>query len=301
MHTSAPNYATSTLVATAVSLILVGCGGMPRQDAQLDTAHSAVRVAHNDPRVTGEALDELARADAALVAADAALHDGKPLADVDHQAHLADRYAHAAQAHGQLLVSTAAVATLATRRNAVLLGAREADAARSANIADRKTLEASNARVEAAASDREMVAATQRADVLDAQLTALQAKQTDRGVVVTLGDVLFATGKSDLRQGSQRSIGSLVAFLNAHPDRTVRVEGYTDSVGGDDYNLALSNRRADAVTDALTHGGIVQSRIQTAGYGNSRPIAGNDTSDGRQQNRRVEVVISDAPVVTGRN
>jgi outer membrane protein OmpA-like peptidoglycan-associated protein len=125
------------------------------------------------------------------------------------------------------------------------------------------------------------------------QLTELQGRHTDRGVVVTLGDVLFATGRSELQQASHRSIGKLTAFLAAHPQRTVRVEGFTDNLGGAGYNRNLSEQRAASVTDALTHGGVDRSRIQTEGYGKAFPVADNDTAIGRQQNRRVEVIISD--------
>jgi outer membrane protein OmpA-like peptidoglycan-associated protein len=135
--------------------------------------------------------------------------------------------------------------------------------------------------------------ATGRAERAEQELTDLQAKHTDRGVVVTLGDVLFATGSSELQEGSQRSISRLTAFLNEHPQRTVRIEGFTDSVGSDAYNQNLSEQRAASVAGALARDGVDRSRIQTRGYGKSYPVASNDSAAGRQQNRRVEVIISD--------
>ena len=137
------------------------------------------------------------------------------------------------------------------------------------------------------------MAANERADRLDAQLTDLQGRHTDRGVVVTLGGVLFATNDSQLQEGSQGSIGRLTTFLSSHPNRTIRVEGFTDNVGNDGYNRELSDRRAGSVADALTRGGIDRDRIRTQGYGMAFPVAANTTPLGRQQNRRVEVVISD--------
>src|SRR5208282_6696640 len=112
MTTSFPVRTPSVLVAAAVTLILVGCASAPRQDAALDSARSAVTAAHADPQVVGDARTELATADTALHSADALLLAGKPIADVEHQAYLADRYAQAAQQHGQLLASTAAIADL---------------------------------------------------------------------------------------------------------------------------------------------------------------------------------------------
>ncbi len=134
-------------------------------------------------------------------------------------------------------------------------------------------------------------AATQKADALQAELDAMKAKPTDRGMVLTLGDVLFDTGKADLSAGAARTLDQLVQFMNEHPDRNVEIDGFTDSVGGDAYNLDLSQRRADAVRAALTGRGIAVSRVGTKGYGEGYPVASNNEASGRQLNRRVEVVI----------
>lgn len=287
MDTTIPAASRSLLIAAAVALALAGCASAPRTDARLESAHQLVAAAHADPGVTGEAGTEMALADAALARADGLMAKDKPLEAVDHEAYLAGRYARAAEEHGSLLASSASLANQDNRRNAVLLAARTRDARVAVVIADEATAVASDARDSAAAAGA-------RADMLDAQLVALQAQQTDRGIVVTLGDVLFSTGKSDLRESSLHSIAGLVGFLAAHPERTVRVEGYTDSVGSDEFNRGLSDRRAASVTDALERGGIAASRIQAEGLGNTRPIASNDSADGRRQNRRVEIVISQA-------
>ena len=121
----------------------------------------------------------------------------------------------------------------------------------------------------------------------------MQAKQTDRGLVLTLGDVLFDTGKIDLRPGSYAIIDKLATFLKKYLTRRVQVEGFTDSVGSENYNRGLSIHRAEAVRDALNGQGIELDRIQFLGYGEMYPVASNDTSDGRQLNRRVEIIISD--------
>jgi outer membrane protein OmpA-like peptidoglycan-associated protein len=283
----------STLVAMAVALVLSGCVTAPRQDAKLDAARSSVAAAHGDPRVIGDARAELAKADAALSTADALLAAGKPLSDVEHHAYLADRLARTAQEQGKLLASEKQIAELGNRRNAVLLAARDGEVRQANAVAANMTQAASAARSDAAASAQDTATANERAARMETQLIDLQGTHTDRGVVVTLGDVQFASGRSELQESSQRSIGKLTTFLADHPQRTVRVEGFTDSIGGDDYNRRLSERRAASVADALTHGGIDPRRIQTEGYGNAYAVAGNDTVTGRQQNRRVEVVISD--------
>ncbi|HEU4646661.1 MAG TPA: OmpA family protein [Burkholderiales bacterium] len=127
---------------------------------------------------------------------------------------------------------------------------------------------------------------------LKQQLAELEAKQTDRGLVLTLGDVLFDSGRAELKAGAARTVDRLAAFMRDHPERSLQVEGYTDSVGSDALNLALSQRRADAVRAALESRGVEGSRITTNGMGKANPVAGNDTAEGRQRNRRVEIVIS---------
>ena len=143
-------------------------------------------------------------------------------------------------------------------------------------------------------------AAAQRAqarlDARDAQIKQLQdslnAKQTDRGTVVTFGDVLFATNKADLKSNGLVNINKLAQFLQENPDRKVIVEGYTDSTGATSYNQSLSERRANSVRTALVKMGVDPARIVAQGYGKEYPVAENSSVTGRAMNRRVEVTIS---------
>lgn len=125
------------------------------------------------------------------------------------------------------------------------------------------------------------------------ELKDLNAKQTDRGMVITLGDVLFNPGQAQLKSASMRSIHKLVDFLKQYPQRKVLVEGYTDSKGSASHNQKLSERRASAVRTALVDNGIDEDRITTRGYGKAFPVADNDTPGNRQMNRRVEITLSD--------
>ncbi|MFQ6574087.1 OmpA family protein [Pseudomonas sp. UM16] len=134
-----------------------------------------------------------------------------------------------------------------------------------------------------------------RLDVRTAQLKALQqlnAKQTDRGAVITFGDVLFDTARAELKAGSLRNLDQLAEYLRANPERKVRVEGFTDSTGGDEFNRQLSERRAAAVANALRRAGVAPERVRVAGYGKEYPVASNADAQSRQLNRRVEVIIS---------
>ena len=132
-------------------------------------------------------------------------------------------------------------------------------------------------------------------DARDAQIKALRgmnAKQTERGTLVTFGDVLFQFGKSNLQPNSRNNINTLANYLIQNPDRKVIVEGYTDSVGSAAFNQTLSERRAEAVRTALVKAGVDPTRIVAQGYGKEYPVASNATDSGRAQNRRVEVTIS---------
>ncbi len=167
--------------------------------------------------------------------------------------------------------------------------AREAEQARLASSAEAERAE--KARKEAEARAREAEQSKAEVDQLLKDLSDLQGRMTERGIVLTMGDVLFAFGKADLSPGAVRNLDKLTGFLEKHPDRNLLIEGHTDSIGSDEFNRVLSQKRADAVKEALVAKGISPDRIVTKGYGKQFPIAGNDTESGRQLNRRVEVVI----------
>lgn len=134
-----------------------------------------------------------------------------------------------------------------------------------------------------------------RLQARDAEIERLKAKKVPQGILVTLGDVLFDTGRSNLKPGSLQKIYPLAEYLKAHVETMVKIEGHTDSQGSADYNTELSQRRADAVRDFLVSNGIALERITAQGMGEDYPIATNSTAVGRQQNRRVEVTITDMP------
>ncbi len=180
---------------------------------------------------------------------------------------------------------------------------REAEkevAVKSRELAESKTVIAAGA-VTLAQTEKEKMDAEQQAqkageekaetELFIQELSKLMIRQTDRGVIVTLGDVLFATGTAALSPKADDNVDKLVEFMNKYERVNVLVEGYTDSVGKKNSNLALSQRRAQAVKAKLVAKGINPERITTKGYGDKYPIAGNDITDGRRQNRRVEVLL----------
>jgi outer membrane protein OmpA-like peptidoglycan-associated protein len=165
----------------------------------------------------------------------------------------------------------------------------EAALARSQAIAKAREAEMARDVAEGQARDAEMARA--ELALLMKELSELQGQLTDRGIVLTIGDVLFATDKSNLNASAQISMDKLAAFLQKNQNRNLLVEGHTDSVGSDEYNQGLSEQRAASVNSALVKRGIASERIVTIGYSKKYPLASNDTAAGKQQNRRVEAII----------
>lgn len=179
---------------------------------------------------------------------------------------------------------------------------RDADAARTSQAQASADAEASRRDADLArrSEARAQASADAQAADLRRQISALEAEITDRGLVLTLGDLLFATDRATLEAGADRHLDRLVDFLKRNPERRVEIEGHTDNVGAGNYNLGLSRRRAESVQSYLTQRGIDPDRTTAIGLGQERPIASNQTAAGRQQNRRVEIIIENPPAVTSR-
>ena len=266
-----------------LALALGACVSMPKPNAALETARLAVQTAEADSNVNKFAPLDLDRARKDLsIAEDAALHHQD--ADVDQPAYLATQNARLAQAHGAAKADDARVAAGQMERDQIVLASRTREAANAkASAANSKVI------AEVALDQRNQ--ANQETARVQAELDALKATPTPRGLVMTLGDVLFDTGRAELKSGAGRKMDQLAQFLVEHADRRVQIDGFTESIGTDSYNEDLSQRRADAVKTALINRGVQPSRIGTEGYGKAYPVANNTDSGGRQLNRRVEVVI----------
>lgn len=171
------------------------------------------------------------------------------------------------------------------------LNAATSEAERAKYLAEINAIEAAMAKAQADAKAKEAERAQAELAQLLKDLSELQGQLTERGIVLTIGDVLFATGKSDLNASAQRSMDKIADFLLANQNRNLLVEGYTDSDGSDEYNQGLSEKRAASVKSALVQRGIASERIVTIGYSKKFPLASNETAMGKQQNRRVEAII----------
>lgn len=176
---------------------------------------------------------------------------------------------------------------------------QEAEAARAAALADqqaaleqKKAAEADAEKARQAAAKAEAEKADLRAKLLNQLNSILQTQDSARGLIVQMSDVLFDTGSATLKAGAREKLAKISGILLAHPGLMLQIEGHTDSVGSDELNQQLSERRADSVRDFLAEQGVPASSITARGFGKMQPVASNDTADGRQRNRRVELVVN---------
>lgn len=256
-------------------------------------SRQAVQTAEDAREIAVKKIDEQTRADALQSSSDAraraqAQADSATQLQVQAQSDAASAQAAAAKAQADMINNQAA--------SAAAVAAAQADADRSKSIADQ-------------AQQNERQADSEKA-VLRAQLSEqlnriLQTRDSARGLIVSMSDVLFDTGQYSLKPGAREKLAKVAGILIAYPSLNIQVGGYTDNVGGDDMNQKLSENRAGAVRDYLVQQGVGTNSVSAMGFGNTLPVATNDTSTGRQENRRVELVVSGeaigtpAPATTG--
>jgi outer membrane protein OmpA-like peptidoglycan-associated protein len=268
-----PRYSSrySLILAAAASALVVACASPPKTIEELETARAVVPQVEASPRA-GVAANNISEARKALDRANRLADKGGKVADIQYEATVASRNAQIANEKILSAMARDEIEKGTAERQAVLTDARTREADRNAEYA--RTAE-------------------ERAKALERELADLKGKKTDRGVVVTMGDVLFDTGKATLKPGAYATVDRLATVLKEDAARKVLIEGNTDSVGSDEYNQSLSERRAQSVQAALFERGVEASQISTVGKGETSPVASNDSPVGRQQNRRVELVFQD--------
>jgi outer membrane protein OmpA-like peptidoglycan-associated protein len=288
----------TALAAAIASALVLGCASAPKKPMGSEQVRAKLSALQGDPNLATLAQVPIRDAELAVKQAEMIQPDLELAA---HRVYIADRKVDAARAMAETRFSEEQRPALARQSEQARLDARtrEADLAK----ADAQIARAENVQQKAVAdqarSDTE--AARLEAAELQRQMEILQAKPTDRGMVLTLGDTLFATGKAELRSGASANLDRLGTFLTEYDERTASIEGFTDSMGTEEYNQDLSQRRADAVKQYLVRRGINPLRLASAGRGENAPVADNESADGRQQNRRVEVVINQTPGANGSN
>lgn len=320
------------MVAVLMVVVAVGCATSPKQDLALQQVSAQLEDLKNDQALAGYAPLALNEAERALRQAETATGSDTNRIHLiymaDRRIQVARAAAQAEQLNAEfqklgedrnaiLVKASKAEAGQArrdaeqarmmsqaraeeaemARRAAMEAQQREANSAREAEQAaeeaqQAKALAASSA-TEAQLARREADLAVEQADTLRRQLENLQLRQTESGVVVTLGDVLFESGQTQLLDEAMASLVEVVDLLQSEPGKSIRIEGHTDSTGDAETNLEISNLRANSVFEALVSLGVDRDRFSVAGMGEDFPIASNDTDGGRRQNRRVDVILLD--------
>lgn len=256
---------------TAPILLLAGCATTPPENSRIATLQQEIDNLDSGPDGKQYAPIAVREAQESLNKLKDMAEDGGSDEKYQHQLYLTERQIEIARANVSQKQAEETVSTAELRRKDIMLQAERQEATKARNLA---------------------ATMAGRAQELEQQVSDLQTEETERGLVLTLGSVLFETNKATLQTGAQRTVQKVAEFLNQYPQRKILIEGFTDDRGSDDYNQKLSEQRAQAVQELLVSNGVTSQRIDVHGYGEEYPVASNDNSAGRQQNRRVEIVIS---------
>lgn len=283
---NATRYLHIILAGTITIAFLGACGGPPQNNPLLTEAQQAYHKAENDSMVVLKAPVALKEAEENLEKSQEIWQSRGDKKLIDHYAYLAKQKTAIATETAKMNAAQDQVERAEAERKEVLLVARKAEA----EAAERKAQQAIQ---ELESVKEEAKNAQKRAEEMASRINELEAKQTERGLVLTLSDVLFDFNSSDLKPGSKRVVQELTSFLNEYPNRKIQIEGHTDSIGSEEYNEQLSMRRANSVKDALVSNGVNSTKIRTVALGEQYPVASNINEAGRQQNRRVEIIVSD--------
>lgn len=275
---------TFTPVLLVIAGLLSACGSAPTTQL-LEQTRSDYRIVKNDPQIAKYAPLELRQADKAMSDANAAAADQESSGNIDKLAYLAKQKIALTLEMAKQKSSEGEIQRASKEREQIRLEQRTHEVERAKEATE-------VAKENTAYAKYQTVEAQHRTAQLEAQLADLSAKKTERGIVITFSDVLFQTDKTRLNQNGLNISRKLAKVLEENPERTVLIEGFTDSTGSAAYNQRLSERRATSVRLTLQELGVNRSRIAIRGFGESYPVVSNDTSEDRQMNRRVEIILS---------
>lgn len=292
--------ATTAFGAFALATLGAACSQLPERIETLDQAREAVGEIEQDPLARDVAQSRYEQARAALARAEQGYEEGEDLEIIEHDAYVALRNAQIVQQQTAERRGRDELEQGEAARSEVLLEAREREAEQAGELAERRAeaLERREAELEQRTQEAEQQARRaealeQQTEELQQQLADLEAEQTERGWVMTLDNVLFEHDQTTLAPGADATLDRLAEFLTSNPGHNIVIEGHTDSTGDASYNRDLSRERAAAVREALMARGVEGNRIEIRALGEEFPVATNETTAGRQLNRRVEVVLSD--------
>lgn len=281
---------TALLGAASAVVLLAACSNPVKPDG-VDAVRADLSALQADPKLAVLAPVAIQEAETAVRAAETPTEDA---AAGQQAVYLAQGKVAVARAQAERRLAEDTVKSLGEQRGEIRLDARTREAELAKAQAEAAAASALLQQQAALAATAEANQAKAEAEDLKRQMLELEAKATDRGLVMTLGDVLFSTGQADLKPGAAQRLNKLAAFMLKYPDRGVVIEGHTDSVGSAASNQALSERRANAVKAYLISQGVPAAGVTTIGKGKEAPVADNASASGRQQNRRVEIIIANA-------
>src|SRR5881398_1370877 len=275
------------VVITAEEARVMAVKQKAEEDAQARIAAEKKAAEDREAKARADAIAEMQRrkdAELARQQAEAAKADALRMQQEAQQA-------AAAAARQQAEAEKASAAALA-QQQAAQAAADQAARDRSAAQAQQRAAEAETEKARQAAAQAEAEKAQLRAQLLNQLNSILQTRDSARGLIVNMSDVLFDTGSYTLKPGAREKLAKISGIVLAHAGLSLQIEGHTDSVGGDEFNQQLSDHRADSVRDFLAEQGVPVSSITARGFGKTQPVASNDTAEGRQRNRRVELVVN---------
>ncbi|CCG07218.1 OmpA family protein [Pararhodospirillum photometricum] len=280
------------IAALAVAGVLAGCTIPPPQDTtELRRIEQELKEAYGDKYTAEYGHTDLARAETFLAAARKALTQPDTAAEVTHDLTLAEGYITLAQIHGRQERAKTETVALKAQQSQIMIAARDRDAERARNASGLRPLDRRHARDLQQFPTPMPRTPEQTAQAMREQLRDYDLRFGEYGASLVLQDVMFETGSAALRSGSSARLAPLMTYLRANPATLVRVEGHTDSVGSTAQNDDLSVERANAVARALTQDGTLTNQVQAYGFGQTQPVATNTTPAGREQNRRVEIIL----------
>lgn len=286
----------------AMSIMLAACSSAPTTTSMLDQTRGDFAAAQSNPSVATNAPVEFKAAADALDRANAAADKKESVEEIDKLAYLAKQKIAVAQEVAKRKQAESDVANAGRQRDEIRLQQRTQEADKAKISAEQAKADADAARRQAEAATNSAREEQSKSAALQQQLADLQAKQTDRGLVITLSDVLFNVDKAELSAEGMRTAQKMADVLLQEPQSAVLIEGFTDSTGSSAHNMQLSQRRAEAVRNALIGLGVKADKVSTRGYGEAFPVASNTDAGSRQLNRRVEIVLSQngAPIANRR-
>ena len=281
-----------------LALAALGCASVqvPAELTEAESLFGALERRGSQERVEGAMI----RTRQAITSAREAVDAKAEQVYVDGMAHIALRTAQAAEADDARLVAERSADSLrrqilerqlqrseAQRTQQMQMSQAQLDSLRRHN--ERIQQQADSLRKAAEAANEQLNTALSQLRSLVVEITNL--RETSRGIVISLSDILFDVNRATLKPGAESNVRRIAGILQQYPDRQIAVEGHTDATGSDEYNQRLSEERAAAVRAALIGGGVPEAQISSRGFGKAQPVATNDTPSGRQQNRRVEIVV----------